>query len=146
MGSQSGEDVAWCGKAVAARWQQQQQAEQAVPYSCAADKNQEGQLGSKQSITSGYKTSGGWGSGRKCWSLRRVSLKGPQGPEHKQTHLLWESVPGQQLEGCQSLMERGGSDWKWGKSQTSCIVPSLTTHPHTPPQSNEVVCTTLANT
>ena len=47
------------------------------------------------------KISGGWHGGRNCQSLRRVCLQDPHGPRCTQTHLLWDSPPKQQPEGCQ---------------------------------------------
>ena len=49
--------------------------------------------------------------------------------ECTQTHPLWESAPGQQLEGCQMLTGSGESDWNWGESRASDTVPSLTPPP-----------------
>ena len=66
--------------------------------------------------------------------------------EHMQTDPLWDSAPGQQLEWCQSHMGSGGSDWKWGESQASGIVPSPTPPPHRAPQSSKAVFPILANT
>ena len=62
-----------------------------------------------------------------------------------QTHQLWEPPLGQQLEGHQSHMGRGWSDWKegefWASHQQpgSGIVPSPTPLRHIEPQSCEVV-------
>ena len=42
-------------------------------------------------------------------------------------------------------MRSRGRDQKWGESQASSIVPSLTPPPHTVPQNNQVGCPTLVN-
>ena len=46
--------------------------------------------------------------------------------ELAETHPLWDSASGQQLEGCQSHKGSGESDWKWNKSWANSIVSSLT--------------------
>ena len=100
----------------------------------------------KASLLLAVKTSGIWGGKRNCWFFRRVHLKDSQVLECTQTHPLWESAPGQQLEGCQLHTGSGGSDWKWGESQASGIVPFQTPPPRMVPQSGEVGCPTLMNT
>ena len=139
------EDAVWGGEAVVV--------EQQFPHSRVVAKNQEGYLGSEQSqpqarlCSPGFqlqegkasrllavKTSGGWGSRRNCWFLRRVCLRAYTVLEHTQTHPLWESSPGQQQEGRHLHMGSGWSAWKWGECQASFQRPGSSTAPSlTPP-------------
>ena len=55
--------------------------------------------------------------------------------ECTQTHLLWDSAPEKQLEGCQQHTGSGGSAWKKAKSPANGSVPSQTPLSHTVLQS-----------
>ena len=81
------------------------------------------------------KISGGWHGGRNCQSLKRVCLKDHMALECTQTHLLWDSAPEKQLEGCQQHTGSGGSAWKKAKSPANGSVPSQTPPSHTVLQS-----------
>ena len=80
--------------------------------------------------------------GRNCRSHRKVHWRGPWGPRMYISPPTQESAP----EGPNLLVGSGGSDWKWGESQASSIVPSLTPPPYTAPQCRQVDCPALVNT
>ena len=63
-------------------------------------------------------------------------------PESMQTHLLWDSAPGQQLEGHELHIGRGRSNWKWGECWANLQKPGSSTVPSpspAPTQSHKVV-------
>ena len=94
-------------------------------------------------ITSGCKNQWGWERRKKLWCSQDPPLKGPaKDLGLMQTHSLWASAPGQQIEGHQWHMGRNLSDWQKGKYQETAsswtkfqrpgsgIVPSLSPSPH----------------
>ena len=62
--------------------------------------------------------------------------------EQTQAHL----PRNQHQKGYNPLVGSKGSDRKWGKSQASSIVNSVTSLPHTVPQHSKVGCPILVNT
>ena len=62
--------------------------------------------------------------------------------KHTQTYPLWDSTPGQELEGCQSHTGSEREDWIWGDCQANSQRPGSSTDPSLrppPTQSSKVV-------
>ena len=123
-GSWSGEDIASWQQVV--RWWQQL-VECVVTHSCVVKKNHGDTLWvsnpsprqdfrAQDSSPGKIKPPNFWLKNQ--WQQKKLPVS-QESLECTQTHPLWESQPGQQLEGHQLYMGSGWSDWGWGEGQAS---------------------------